>query len=77
MQRVVCLLLALLLTLPALSLASESEIVVPVIENVLDVHIPDNEALQFVSQIKVGWNLGNTFDAHRDGFTGDEMTIEK
>ena len=26
--------------------------------------IPDNEALRFVRGLKVGWNLGNTFDAH-------------
>jgi len=78
MQKVISLvLMLLLLTLPVFSQASESEIVIPVIDDVLKVHIPDNEALRFVSQIKVGWNLGNTFDAHRDGFTGDEMTIEK
>ena len=26
--------------------------------------IPDNEALRFIRQLKAGWNLGNTFDAH-------------
>ena len=35
-----------------------------------------NEALEFVQKMKIGWNLGNTFDATRDGFTGDEMSIE-
>lgn len=27
------------------------------------VSIPDNEALQFVKSLQLGWNLGNTFDA--------------
>ncbi len=78
MRRTIALMLALLLlALPTLSLAEEAPIVVPAIENVLKVELPNNEAMQFVSQIKVGWNLGNTFDAHRDGNVGDEMTIEK
>lgn len=27
------------------------------------VEIPDNEALEFVKDMQLGWNLGNTFDA--------------
>ena len=38
--------------------------------------IPDNEAMAFLRRMGVGWNLGNTFDAVRDGGGGDEMTIE-
>ncbi len=26
--------------------------------------LPDNEGMQFVQKMKIGWNLGNTFDAH-------------
>lgn len=37
--------------------------------------IPDNEAMAFLRRMGVGWNLGNTFDAWRDG-PGDEMSIE-
>lgn len=78
MRRIISLLTALLLMVtPLLSLSEGDEIVIPAIEDVLVLNIPGNEALQFVSQIKVGWNLGNTFDAHRDGNVGDEMTIEK
>ena len=41
-------------------------IIIPVFaEGDLPVYeIPDNEAMRFVKQLKVGWNLGNTFDAH-------------
>lgn len=78
MRRMISLLAALLLMVtPLLSMAEGDEIVIPTVEDVLVLTIPDNEALRFVSQIKVGWNLGNTFDAHRDGNVGDEMTIEK
>ena len=38
--------------------------------------VPDNDAMAFVGRMGAGWNLGNTFDAWRDG-TGDEMSIEK
>ena len=33
-------------------------------ENLPLYSIPDNEALRFIRQLKAGWNLGNTFDAH-------------
>lgn len=38
--------------------------------------IPDNEALDFVEELKLGWNLGNTFDAVDSNLT-DEMEYEK
>ena len=38
--------------------------------------IPDNEAMAFLARMGTGWNLGNTFDATREG-GGDEMTIER
>ena len=44
--------------------AKETEITVPVIEEMKKFEIPDNEALAFVKDMKCGWNLGNTFDAH-------------
>lgn len=28
--------------------------------------IPDNDAMKFVADMKIGWNLGNTFDAFND-----------
>lgn len=39
--------------------------------------IPESAALEFTKQLKIGWNLGNTFDAHIDPFKGDDLTIEK
>lgn len=39
--------------------------------------IPKNEALEFVQTLKIGWNLGNTFDANTEGnSTSDEMSYE-
>lgn len=29
-----------------------------------EVEIPDTEAIRFVENLQIGWNLGNTFDAH-------------
>ncbi|MBR5349288.1 MAG: glycoside hydrolase family 5 protein [Lachnospiraceae bacterium] len=34
-----------------------------------EVNIPDTEAIRFVENLQIGWNLGNTFDAHT-GATG-------
>ena len=44
-------------------------IVIPEIteETVKKYEIPDNEAMAFLRDMKCGWNLGNTFDAHPDG----------
>ena len=36
-------------------------------ENMKAFTIPENEALQFTRTLKVGWNLGNTFDAMDEG----------
>lgn len=38
--------------------------------------VPDTEALNFVQDLKLGWNLGNTFDAFDCNLT-DEMAYEK
>lgn len=39
--------------------------------------IPDNEAIAFVTDMRLGWNLGNTFDATDDsGNLADDMTLE-
>ncbi|MCR5119252.1 MAG: glycoside hydrolase family 5 protein [Lachnospiraceae bacterium] len=37
--------------------------------------LPDNEAFAFTKDMKVGWNLGNCFDAHDSG-CADEMDYE-
>ena len=38
-------------------------ITVPVMENMKEYEIPENDALALVRDMKCGWNLGNTFDA--------------
>ena len=44
-------------------------ITVPVIDDLKEFTIPDNEAMALMRDMKCGWNLGNTFDAH-NGYTG-------
>lgn len=39
--------------------------------------IPDNEALAFVRDMKVGWNLGNTFDAVDATWLTNKLDYEK
>lgn len=40
--------------------------------------VSDSAAMNFVKDMKIGWNLGNTFDANREGgyFADTEMEIE-
>ena len=40
--------------------------------------IPENDAMAYLKQLGVGWNLGNTFDAIKQGWNAnaDEMTLE-
>ena len=55
------------------SMSGENEIIqVPEWEKV---EIPDNEALAFVEDLQLGWNLGNTFDASNCGVS-DELEYE-
>ncbi|MBR2661918.1 MAG: glycoside hydrolase family 5 protein [Clostridia bacterium] len=50
---------------------------IPVFGNIKRFEIPDNEALALIRDMKCGWNLGNTFDAHPTGnnryFSGTGM----
>ncbi|MBQ4639496.1 MAG: glycoside hydrolase family 5 protein [Clostridia bacterium] len=51
---------------------------IPEISNVFQMKVPDNEAMRFVQQMKIGWNLGNTFDAtFWTGYNQNELAIEK
>lgn len=53
-----------------------AEITVPDVE-VQKFEIPENEALTFVKEMKIGWNLGNTFDANTEtNQFEDEMKYE-
>ena len=76
MRKLMAMLLALLMSIVTLGATAEGgEITVPVLENPPAFEIPDNAAMAFLRRMGVGWNLGNTFDAWRDG-GGDEMSIE-
>ena len=50
-------------------LIQSEDIIIPAFseENMKAFDIPDNEALRFSRELKVGWNLGNTFDAQDSG----------
>ena len=45
-------------------------------DNMKKYDIPDNEAMRFVTNLKAGWNLGNTFDAKEDGKSGIGLGFE-
>jgi len=39
--------------------------------------IPNTEAFKFIRDMKIGWNLGNTLDAHDSDWVKDELDYEK
>jgi len=55
---------------------AEGGVTVPEIAYINQYEIPDNEAMAFLKNMGVGWNLGNTFDAHDDHFKGDSLKME-
>lgn len=44
--------------------------------NIAPFDVPDTEAFRFVRDMKIGWNLGNTFDACNDNGLKNEMDFE-
>ena len=44
--------------------------------DIKEYNIPNNDAMQFVKDLKLGWNLGNTFDAANNTWLTDEMAYE-
>lgn len=72
-NKLLSILLLLCLFLPC---ALGEEAAIPQVKGVRQQPIPDNEAMAFVKNMKIGWNLGNTFDAINDGYVSDEMSIE-
>ena len=73
-KRLSALLLALCLLVPCLAFG-EGEIVIPDMR-IADMEIPDNEAMAFLRRMGLGWNLGNTLDAHGTWVTGSELNTE-
>ena len=60
----------IVLSCEGLSSASlpEAEITVPVITDMKEFTLRENDAMALMKDMKCGWNLGNTFDAY-DGYT--------
>ena len=83
MRKLVAVLTAVVLSVilfsAALSEAAEANVgyTVPTVDITNTFEIPDNEALRFIRDLKIGWNLGNTFDAY-NGFerTSTDASME-
>jgi len=68
--------LLVLLVLFGTAHAEGENVMIPELKNIYRFELPESPALDFVQSLRIGWNLGNTFDAHNDGFVRDEMDIE-
>lgn len=55
--------------------SQESEFEIPEV-NIEPYDVPDTEAFAFVHDMKIGWNLGNTFDAFRESPFANELDSE-
>ena len=78
MKKGICLLMMLCMLLSLFAVCAQAEgVQVPDLD-IKRRPIPDNEAMAFLKQVGVGWNLGNTFDAIKGGWNknADEMTVE-
>lgn len=74
-KKILSLMMAACLLL-SFACALGEEITIPNVTTMYQQPIPDNEAMAFVKEMKIGWNLGNTFDANNDNFWGDDLKIE-
>lgn len=75
-KRILALCLSLALLLCTVFYAEGAEMMVPELTNIYQFELPESEALDFVQNLRIGWNLGNTFDAHIDGYFANEMDME-
>ena len=77
MKKGFALLMMLCLLAAACTACAESAVTVPELTTVRR-EIPENEAMEFLKKMGVGWNLGNTFDATKGDWNrnADEMTVE-
>lgn len=80
MKKLITILITLMLlciTLCPAGLAEEAPAAVAIPDiTVKQFDIPDTEALRFVRSLKIGWNLGNTFDAYDCNWLSNEMDYE-
>lgn len=77
-RRIISLACALALMLAGAFALAEvpEEIAVPELDLPAPREVPDNAAMAFLRRMGVGWNLGNAFDAWRDGVSGDALELE-
>ena len=74
MRRLALLILALALCFCAAPV-SEAEGMIPEL-SIPQKEIPDNPALRMIRDMKAGWNLGNTFDAHGCTWLNNKLDYE-
>ncbi len=74
-RAILALIISIVLCLPLLAASGEG-VQVPEL-NTVRRPIPENEAMEFLKAMGVGWNLGNTFDATGRDYRGDrELKLE-
>lgn len=78
MKKIVLWLITAVLTIGCFTpVLAENTVTVPEMTDIHQYTIAnETEAIRFVKQLGVGWNLGNTFDATNDGYVKDDLTIE-
>lgn len=76
MSKIGFVLVALLLAIMPCTSVYAQEAVIPEL-NITPKALPDTEGIRFVKELKLGWNLGNTFDAYIDNpWFSDELDYE-
>ena len=66
MKKLIAALLVMVLLGTCTAFAAETvsgKAVIPDVNNVFQFEVPENEAMAFVEDMKIGWNLGNTLDS--------------
>jgi endoglucanase len=69
-----CMLMIVITIIPTINVFAASSLVPNL--DIKGYTIPQNDAMKFVENLKLGWNLGNTFDANNDGRITDELVYE-
>jgi len=70
-----CILMILITIIPMTNVYAADTTLIPTLD-IKDFNIPNNDAMQFVKNLKLGWNLGNTFDAIDCTWLTDELAYE-
>lgn len=74
-KRILSLLLAAGMLLLCLCAQAE-EMPIPEVKGVKQQEIPDNQAMAFLKEMRIGWCLGNTFDATNDAPMSNDLSLE-